>query len=67
MDTARAKGVEFSLRYPATLKVKAGGEMESFQSPREAEEFVNSLPNPNVQPRSSAMDEEDGATGGGES
>ncbi len=41
--------------------------MESFQSPREAEEFVNSLPNPNMQPWSLAMDEEDGATGDGES
>ena len=43
MNTARAKGIEFSLRYPATLKIKTGGQTESFQSPKDAEDFVNSL------------------------
>lgn len=57
MDTARAKGVEFSLRYPATLRVKVGGQMESFQSPADAEEFVNSLPSP-ITPSSTGVDDE---------
>lgn len=43
MNTARSKGIEFSLRYPATLKIKTGGQTESFQSPKDAEDFVNSL------------------------
>lgn len=64
MDTARAKGVEFSLRYPATLRVKVGGQMESFQSSTDAEEFVNSLPSPTTPPSVGLDDDQDGATGG---
>lgn len=44
MDNARAKGVEFFLLYPAILKIKVGGRVESFQSPRDAEDFIHTLP-----------------------
>lgn len=45
MDNARAKGVVFFLLYPAILKIKVGGgRVESFQSPKDAEDFIHSLP-----------------------
>ncbi|KAK1893395.1 LINE-1 retrotransposable element ORF1 protein [Dissostichus eleginoides] len=44
MDTARAKGVEFFLLYPATLKVKGAGQVKTFHSPGHAEDFIVSLP-----------------------
>lgn len=44
MDKARAKGVEFFLLYPAVLKIKVGGRVESFQSPTDAEDFIHTLP-----------------------
>lgn len=60
---ARAKGVEFSLRYPAALKINVHAQMDSFQSPTDAEESIKSLLDPNVL-LASAMDdgEQDGAT-----
>ncbi|CAK6979638.1 hypothetical protein KUCAC02_008291 [Scomber scombrus] len=50
MNMARAKGVEFFLLYPATLKVKAAGKTEAFQSAEEAEDFISSLPAQRVPP-----------------
>lgn len=50
MNMARAKGVEFFLLYPATLKVKAAGKTEAFQSAEDAEDFISSLPAPRVPP-----------------
>ncbi|KAI4830857.1 hypothetical protein KUCAC02_002461 [Chaenocephalus aceratus] len=44
MDTARAKGVELFLLYPATLKVKGAGQVKTFHSPGHAEDFIVSLP-----------------------
>lgn len=40
MNTARAKGLDFFLLYPATLKIKDGAQYKSFSSPKEAEEYV---------------------------
>ncbi|TWW81684.1 hypothetical protein D4764_01G0014990 [Takifugu flavidus] len=37
MDTARAKGLDFFLLYPATLKIKDGAQFKAFTSPKEAE------------------------------
>lgn len=54
MDNARAKGVEFFLLYPAILKIKVGGRVESFDSPKDAEDFIHTLPV--VLPLSSADD-----------
>ena len=42
MDTARERGVEFFLLYPATLKVKDGVDYRVCNNPREAEDFLNS-------------------------
>lgn len=42
-DKLQQMGVEFFLLYPATLKVKAAGRMEIFQSPEKAEDFITSL------------------------
>lgn len=43
MDQARANGIEFFLIYPATLKIKSkAGAVETFQSPRKAEEYIAS-------------------------
>ncbi|CAL8375409.1 unnamed protein product [Arctogadus glacialis] len=36
--------VQFFLLYPAVLKVKEGGRVETFQSAKEADNFVASLP-----------------------
>lgn len=52
MDAARAKGIEFSLRYPATLRIKTGGRTESFHTPKDAEDFVESLPSLSTLPAS---------------
>lgn len=43
MDTARAKGLDFFLLYPATLKIKDGSQFKAFTSPREAEDFLTSV------------------------
>ena len=42
MDTARERGVEFFLLYPATLKVKDGAGYRVFNNLRDAEDFLNS-------------------------
>jgi len=60
MNTARAKGVEFFLLYPATLKVKAAGKTEPFQSADEAVDFIGSLPAPRVPPAAGNEDSEPG-------
>lgn len=59
MNTARNKGVEFFLLYPATLKVKAAGKTEVFQSVAVAEDFIKSLPTP--QASAAAEDDNSGA------
>ncbi|CAB1433074.1 unnamed protein product, partial [Pleuronectes platessa] len=44
MDQARAKGIEFFLIYPATLRIKSkSGVWEACRSPRAAEDFITSL------------------------
>lgn len=43
MDTARAKGLDFFLLYPATLKMKDGAQFKAFTSPGEAEDFLTSV------------------------
>ena len=57
MDAARAKGLEFFLLYPATLKVKDGAQHKAFTSPKEAEDFLASVPAPC--PETSARDDDD--------
>lgn len=61
MDIVKAKGALFSLRYPATLRVKVGAQTEFFESPADAETFVSTLPDP-ITPPSTAVEEEE-ATG----
>ena len=46
MDAARAKGLDFFLLYPATLKIKDGAQYKAFTSPKEAEDFVAAVPAP---------------------
>lgn len=46
MNAARAKGLDFFLIYPATLKIKDGDQYEAFTSPIEAENFVKAAPDP---------------------
>lgn len=60
MNMARAKGVEFFLLYPATLKVKAAGKTEVFQSAGDAEDFIGSLPAPRAPPAAETDDSEPG-------
>ena len=40
MDSARAKGLDFFLIYPATLKIKDGPRYRAFTSAKEAEDYV---------------------------
>lgn len=63
MDMARAKGVFFSLRYPATLRVKVGGQTEFFESPADAESFVNMQPAIIMPPSTEVEEQQDDATG----
>uniref|UniRef100_A0A3P8UEM9 L1 transposable element RRM domain-containing protein n=1 Tax=Amphiprion percula TaxID=161767 RepID=A0A3P8UEM9_AMPPE len=44
MDTARNRGIEFFLLYPATLKIKTGTDYQTFNHPTDAEDFLRSLP-----------------------
>uniref|UniRef100_A0A672I783 L1 transposable element RRM domain-containing protein n=1 Tax=Salarias fasciatus TaxID=181472 RepID=A0A672I783_SALFA len=60
MNMARKKGVEFFLLYPATLKVKAAGKTEIFQSADDAEEFISSLPTPRTPPAAEIDDSDPG-------
>lgn len=60
MNTARNKGVEFFLLYPATLKVKAAGKTEVFHSADDAEEFIRSLPMPRASPAAENDDSDPG-------
>ncbi|KAL7402035.1 hypothetical protein ABVT39_008422 [Epinephelus coioides] len=46
IDTARAKGLDFFLLYPATLKIKDGAQYKAYTSPKEAEDFLASVPAP---------------------
>lgn len=46
MSTARAKGLDFFLLYPATLKIKDGAQLKTFTSAKEAEDFLASVPAP---------------------
>lgn len=43
MDAARAKGLDFFLLYPATLKIKDGAQYKAFISPKEVEDFLASV------------------------
>ncbi len=52
MDSARAKGLDFFLPYPATLKIKDGAQYKAFTSPKEAEDFLTSVPT--LRPESAA-------------
>lgn len=63
MDMARAKGVDFSLHYPATLRVKVGMQTEFFESPADAEAFVNLQPALIIPPSTEVEEEQDDATG----
>lgn len=60
MNMARIKGVEFFLLYPATLKVKAAGKIETVQSADAAEQFIRSLPTPQAFPTTRSDDSEHG-------
>lgn len=46
MDAARAKGLDFFLIYPATLKIKDGAQYKAFTSPGEAESFLAEVRTP---------------------
>lgn len=41
MDSARARGLDFFLLYPATLKIKEGTQYVAFTSAEDAEDYVN--------------------------
>lgn len=49
MDTARAKGLEFFLLYPATMQIKDGAQYKAFISPQEAEDLLASVPEVSAQ------------------
>lgn len=40
MNSARGKGLDFFLLYPATLKIKDGTQYRAFTSPTDAEDYV---------------------------
>jgi len=46
MDAALAKGLDFLLLYLVTLRVKDGAQYKAFTSPKEAEDFLASVPAP---------------------
>lgn len=60
MNTARNKGVEFFLLYPAILKVKADGNTEAFHSADDTEDFIRSRPMPRASPAAENEDSEPG-------
>lgn len=58
MNTARNKGLDFFLLYPATLKIKEGSQYRAFTSAEDAERYVDrasthptSHPSPHLSPR----------------
>lgn len=61
MNTARAKGLDFFLLYPATLKIKDGAQYRSFSSHTEAEDYLAALPatRPDVTDTSESTVEQD--------
>ena len=46
MDAAGAKGLDFFLLHPATIKVRDGVQYKVFTSPKEAEDVLPSVPAP---------------------
>lgn len=68
MDSARDRGLDFFLLYPATLKIKEGTQYRAFTSAKDAEDYVNratphpivsALANASNPTTGNAMEEED--------
>lgn len=67
MDSARNKGLEFFLLYPAILKIREGGRFRSFTSARQAEDFVRKrrAPSPLLLEEEAPASEEDASDAAG--